>query len=75
VITCWNAQVLKEKLGSAEFRDIKKDTDKIGVVETWIGEKDKIEVNGIGCVVRLRNKKENKERHSGEVAILFRKSL
>jgi hypothetical protein len=38
---------LKRKLGNAEFRDIIKDMDIIGVVETWVEEKDKIEINGL----------------------------
>jgi hypothetical protein len=37
---------LKRKLESAEFKDIIKDMDIIDVVETWVEEKDKIEVNG-----------------------------
>jgi hypothetical protein len=49
IIACWNAQGLKRKLGSAEFKDLIKDLDIIGIVETWVEEKDKIELMIWSC--------------------------
>jgi hypothetical protein len=60
VVTHWNANKLKKKLGTAKFRNIIKNMDIIGLVEIWMEEKDEIRVDSFGCVSKLRIKSGNK---------------